>query len=101
MEDYITQRTELTYTPGTQVGDVQCLAVPIVDDNVPEPLESFFVNIFSFSPLVRVFPGRETTRISIRDNDSKFSSFNACFLIIILLINYPVQQLLSILFHVC
>ena len=53
------------------MGDVQCLAVPIVDDNTPELPEYFDVNLTSFSPLVRVFPGRETTRVNILDDDSK------------------------------
>ena len=71
MQDYLMQQTELIFPPGTEVGDVQCLGVPILDNNRPDEMRVFSVNLASFQPLVRVVPGRSSKNVSIVDNDGE------------------------------
>lgn len=70
------QQTELIFAPGTTVGDVQCLGVPIIDNNRPDDPRNFSVNLVSFSPLVRVYPQRNYKNVSILDNDGKGMTFS-------------------------
>ena len=72
-QDYVSQRTEFIFPPGTRTGDSQCLGVPIVDNDVPDLMRSFSVELVSVNPLVRVLPGRESKIVGIIDNDRKFS----------------------------
>lgn len=63
------QQAELIFPAGTQESDVQCLAVPLIDNNIPDGKRNFTVRIVSFRPLVRVEPGLETKTVIICDND--------------------------------
>ena len=69
----MSQRTEFIFPRGTRTGDSQCLGVPIVDNDVPDLMRSFSVEMASVNPLVRVQPGRERKIVGIIDNDRKFS----------------------------
>jgi len=74
IQDYVSQRTEFTFPRGTRTGDSQCLGIPIVDNDVPDLMRSFSVEMASVNPLVRVQPGRERKIVGIVDNDRKFST---------------------------
>ena len=69
MEDYVRQNTELTFPPGTQEGDVQCLGIPLIDNNMADGARRFTVSIVSFDPLVRVIPPLSQKEVYIEDND--------------------------------
>ena len=71
MKDYTKQQTDLIFTNETQPGDMQCLGVPIIDNNRSDSERFFTVSIVSFVSLVRVVPGYETTTVTILDNDGK------------------------------
>ena len=65
------QNTELTFPAGTQDGDVQCLGIPLIDNNIADGNRYFTVSIVSFDPLVRVVPEYSQTFVVIEDNDGK------------------------------
>ena len=50
------QNTELTFPPGVEYGDEQCLGIPLIDNNRADGTRVFTVSIVSFDPLVRVVP---------------------------------------------
>ena len=72
MQDYTMQQADLIYPPGTEVGDVQCIGIPITDNNRPEETRAFRVSIVSFTPLARVLPGLGTTIVLIEDDDGTY-----------------------------
>lgn len=71
MEDYTMQQTDVTFTTDTQIGDIQCIGVDIIDNDKPDNERYFFIHLTSFLPLVRVVPGFETTIVTILDNDGR------------------------------
>lgn len=71
MEDYTMRQTELIYPPGTEVNDVQCLGIPILNNNRADGMRKFFVRLVSFDPLVRVVPELENKTVYIIDDDGK------------------------------
>lgn len=71
MEDYTMQQTELIYPPGTEVEDVQCLAIPILNNNRADETRKFSVRLASFDPLVRVVPELENKTVYILDDEGK------------------------------
>ena len=71
MEDYTMQQTELIYPPGTEVGDVQCLGIPILNNNRADETRKFSVRLVSFDPLVRVVPELESKTVYILDDEGK------------------------------
>ena len=60
-----------TLTFGPDVDDQQCFNVTIVDDDVYELREDFFVNLTTSEPLVTLMP--TTTVVMIDDEDGTFS----------------------------
>ena len=65
------QNTELTFPPGVEYGDEQCLGIPLIDNNRADGTRVFTVSIVSFDPLVRVVPEYSQIFIYIEDNDGK------------------------------
>ena len=65
------EQTDLIFPPGTQAGDVQCLGIRLIDNNLPEETLYFRVVIVPFDPFVRIFRGYNTTIVNITDDDSK------------------------------
>ena len=62
------------FTASTEVQQVRCFPVPVIDDDVSnEPEEQFSLVITDVSPVGRISDGE--IRITIIDNDSK-SYFN-------------------------
>ena len=68
-EDYIPQNTELIFPAGSQIGDKQCLAVPIVDDDKPDGGRFIGIIIGSFHPYVQTVHLCAFGVIHIQDND--------------------------------
>ena len=68
-KDYRMQNTDLIFPPGTEALDVQCLGIPLIDNDRPDGERNFTVRITSFTSLVRVVPGFETKTVTILDND--------------------------------
>ena len=62
-------RTELTFAAGTQPGDLQCVAISIIDNNRPDGDRHFDVNIVSFTPFVRILEFFTSKAIWIIDDD--------------------------------
>ena len=70
------QNTELIFPPGTVAGDMQCLGIPIIDNNRADGTRNFFVSLAAFDPLVRVQPIYSIKLVFIVDNDGKpFTDF--------------------------
>ena len=71
MEDYVRQSTELTFPPGVEYEDKQCLGIPLIDNTRADGKRSFTVTIVCFDPLVRVVPEYSQHLVYIEDNDGK------------------------------
>ena len=69
MEDYTRQNTEMIFPPGSQIGDKQCLGVPIIDNDTPDGFRAFIISIASFHPFVRVVRNYGRTLVPITDNE--------------------------------
>lgn len=70
------QNTELIFPPGTVAGDMQCLGIPIIDNNRADGTRNFFVSLVAFDPLVRILPIYSTKLVFIVDNDGElFTDF--------------------------
>ena len=53
-----------------EVGDTQeCVPIQVVDDNLLEDTESFFVSIFSVSSVTTVPANRSSANVIISDNE--------------------------------
>ena len=53
-------------------GDTQeCVSIPVVDDDLLEDTESFFVSAFSLSSAATVVANRSFANVLIADNESK------------------------------
>ena len=63
--------SEFTFTPKTISGDIQCTAVGIIDNNLPDSFRFFEIRLLSLDPRVRVFPEEDIIFVDIADNDRK------------------------------
>ena len=73
----MTVQRDLTFAAGTIEGDMQCIAVPILDNTRPDGTRAFLVRIVSFTPFIRALPFPKL--VIIRDDDSKHYNYNtAC-----------------------
>ena len=54
------------------LGDTrECVTIPVVDDDLLEDTESFFVSAFSLSSAATVVANRSSANVLIADNESK------------------------------
>ena len=59
-----------TSTLTFDIGDTQeCVPIQVVDDDLLETIESFFVSIFSFSSVATVPANRSSANVLIADNE--------------------------------
>lgn len=59
----------LIFPVGSAAGDTQCFDVAIIDDDVLEEVEDFFLNVVSVSPLVTVNQAANQATVNIISND--------------------------------
>ena len=70
--DYLPVNSTLTILSGTPSGSTSCTTVTIVDDEVLENQEQFFLDLTSLSPnFVTVAPNLGTKTVYITDNERK------------------------------
>ena len=74
------QNTELTFPPGVEYEDQQCLGVPLIDNDRADGTRVFTVSIVSFDPLVRMVPELSQKHVFIEDNDGKILLHLATYL---------------------
>ena len=63
------------FTIGSRRGQVWCLVIVIVDDDVAEMLEEFTIQVFSTDEAVAIIEGESTVTISIEDDDGKCTAY--------------------------
>ena len=63
--------TEFTFPPGTEIGDIQCIGIPIENDDNAEPSENFSLHLVSTTPLIYIVPERKSYTVTIFDNDGE------------------------------
>ena len=69
LNDYIFVETEFIFPPGTEIGDIQCIGIPIENDDNAEPSENFSLQLVSTTPLIYIVPERKSYTVTISDND--------------------------------
>ena len=70
--DYTPTSTSVTFPPGSPIGTIRSVCIPINDDNSVEQLmEGFMVTKSSTNPDV-MFPAGNSAICRITDNDSKY-----------------------------
>ena len=67
---------ELTFPPGTEIGDTQCLGILIENDNNAESSENFLLNLMPATPLIYIEPERNNYTVTILDNDREYTAFS-------------------------
>lgn len=72
MRDYESLSSEFTFTPKVMVGDSQCTAVGIIDNNLPDGFRQFNVSLLSLDPRIQVDTLRDQIVVGIIDDDCKF-----------------------------
>ena len=53
---------------------IQCLSIPIIDNNVCDGDRAFRVTLATFDPLFQVIPGQENLTVEIMDDESTLYS---------------------------
>lgn len=72
-EDYVTMEKNLTFAVG--LGTVECVDIPILNDDCLEDMsEMFSVSISSAVECVRVEPAASSVEVTINDDDSEYDS---------------------------
>ena len=66
----------MTFDPGTTTGSTQNASIDIIDDSLVEGTESFVVSGSVTAPASFV-SGRDTTMVTILDNDGECGYFRA------------------------
>ena len=74
--DYNFAEAELTFPPGTEIGDTQCLGILIENDNNAEPSENFLLNLMPATPLIYIETERKNYTVTILDNDREYIAFS-------------------------
>ena len=67
--DYVSVSMDVVFPAGTSNGDMQCIAVTIIDDREMEGDETFTVTLATSSSAVTL--GNAVTTITITDNDGE------------------------------
>lgn len=69
-EDYIDIAADLTFPVGSQMGDTVCAPVIIIDDQLVEGDETFFLSLGTILAFIEISPEQAT--VTIIDDDCKF-----------------------------
>ena len=74
--DYILLSTAVTFDSNTTFGDIQCIEIQIVDDDIYEEDEDFLVTISTIVPSTAAVPGpvSQVTK-TIQDNAGRISVY--------------------------
>lgn len=69
--DYVGQSGSCSFPVGSMSFDIQCLYIPIIDNNFPDGTRHFTVSLMTFDQLICVPPGQAVLTVMIIDNDRK------------------------------
>ena len=76
--DYLAVDTTITILSGTKSGSYFCISVNVIDDELLETNESFYLTLQSLSPnVVAVVDDRDVQHVIIVDNEREY---NICLL---------------------
>lgn len=80
-DDYSTilQPSMVTFPIGSVAGDIQCFGVTIINDELVEGNENFFLNLVSTNAQVTVDQTRDQATVNIIDEDSRSCLFFSIF----------------------